>query len=559
MVAGLLVLLPIVVFGYMWARYAVNVPKWDDHVLKNLLVQLDTEASVLGKAYQFFKQHNEHRIVYDRLITWLDFNLFGKLNYRHLMVVGNLSLVGLLLVFGRVFDRSLAVQDRAQSRPADGWLYLPPVAFLLFNLSQWENMFWGMAALQNFTVMLWVFWAIYLLAFTDKIVAALLVAIAATLTSGNGLLLWPVGFAMLLLQVVLKKPASRNHLMRWSSGAIGSFILYFWGYEKPAGNPPVRGTVVELLKGWLAFNGAAAEAFPGGTAFTKCLLLGSFISALVLGAGLYTLRKSLVTKKLSSFDHFFLGAALFLLGTAATVTWSRVGFGLNTLITSRYKFYSLLLLALGYSFVLIHTRASVRKWAFRGGLLFSVLLMAGSYRAYLDETIWWRQYLLTNLQFNWTYSTNRPVSAVDATTARLIDSAPAFYDSIVDTFYQLAEGTPAPLSSIGKTAGNFILADTASVNPQGPDAGNYLLLRSPKRLYLYPTTPHVNTAWKAGVGLAPLFRNGFTGSVPEADLDPGTYQIERVIIQPDGAINRIPTQQILTATAQVRRDFQKNW
>jgi hypothetical protein len=80
-VAGILLLIPIIVFWSVWSTYAVEVPKWDDQALKAFLFYLDSETSISGKLYQFFKQHNEHRIVYDRLITWLDFSLFGKLNF----------------------------------------------------------------------------------------------------------------------------------------------------------------------------------------------------------------------------------------------------------------------------------------------------------------------------------------------------------------------------------------------------------------------------------------------------------------------------------------------
>src|SRR5205823_6463260 len=147
-------------------------------------------------------------IVYDRLITWLDFSLFGKLNYRHLMVVGNLSLVGLLAIFGLVFGRTLSLDNKNLVSQysfslTDCLIYLPPVAFLLLNLSQWENMFWGMAALQNFTVVLWIVGAIYVLSFTQNLPFALLMAIAATLTSGNGILIWPIGFVILFHQRML--------------------------------------------------------------------------------------------------------------------------------------------------------------------------------------------------------------------------------------------------------------------------------------------------------------------------------------------------------------------
>ncbi|WP_332369500.1 hypothetical protein [Spirosoma telluris] len=133
-VAIVLLLIPVFVFWYVWTSYAVNIPKWDDHVLKAFLYNLDKESSVTGKIYELFRQHNEHRIVYDRIITWLDFHLFGKFSYRHLMVVGNLSLLGLIAIFGLVLGQSATMQVRDQNRHpsltlANCLLYLPRLRF----------------------------------------------------------------------------------------------------------------------------------------------------------------------------------------------------------------------------------------------------------------------------------------------------------------------------------------------------------------------------------------------------------------------------------------------
>ena len=68
------------------------------------------------KVYQFVKQHNEHRIVYDRLIAWLDYHLTGKLNFVHLMFIGNLSLLGLLAVFGRVLSQPVGMSGNSFNR-----------------------------------------------------------------------------------------------------------------------------------------------------------------------------------------------------------------------------------------------------------------------------------------------------------------------------------------------------------------------------------------------------------------------------------------------------------
>lgn len=545
----LLVTAPVVVFWYVWSQFAVDVPKWDDHALKNTLLQLYQADSLWGKLLIFFQQHNEHRIVYDRLITWLDFASWGKLSYVRLMVVGNLSLIGLLVLAGAILRQSTTTSQH-------GLVVLAPVAYLLFNLSQWENMFWGMAALQNFTVVFWVFLSIYLLTFSEAYVAAISVAILATLTSGNGLLIWPIGVIILLLTRRYKP------LVYWSSSAALIIGLYFWGYKKPEGNPPVRGSVVDLLKGWFAFNGAAAEALAQRTVLTWCILLGSILVLLSLSFGIWrllTFAKSPKSQPTSTAktDLFLLGCLAFVLGTGAIVAWSRTGFGIDLLITSRYKLYSLLLLIIVYMGMVTHANGRLRTIGIVGSLLFSGILAWLSYPAFMDEAIWWRHWMLTN-QFNWTYTTNRPVSAIDPTTARWLDNAPAFYDRILTDLYSPATGPSVPLN-VQQNKEVITLTDSVSLNPFGRDAGTYLLLRSPKRIYLFLTTPNLLHSLKVQLGLREPFANGFSARILESELEPTTYQLERLLIHPDGTTERYPTDQVVVAHPQVRQEIKKNW
>ncbi|MVM30097.1 hypothetical protein GO755_08635 [Spirosoma sp. HMF4905] len=554
-------LIPVFLFWYVWASYAVNVPKWDDHVLRAFLFYLDEETSASGKIYQLFKQHNEHRIVYDRIITWLDFHLFGKFSYLHLMIVGNLSLIGLIAIFGLSLGQSTIQQTskwkpRKSFRLVDCLLYLPPVAFLLLNLSQWENMFWGMASLQNFTVILWVFWAIYLLAFTQKIGAALLVAVAATLTSGNGLLVWPVGFAVLLLQTLLQPRSNRKPLIFWTLGAIISIPLYFLHYEKPPGNPPSRGSFIELIGGGLAFFGSTAEALPIRPVIGSCMVVGGLSLLVVLGICLYILKKWISHKTLSPFDYFFLGTASFLVGTGVIVAWTRTGFGINTLITSRYKLYSLLLMALLYTYIVGEIQTSAKKWILSLGLLFSIILMWGSYLTYLGDTIWLRQWLITN-QFNWTHKSNSSTVSIDSISSRYINLSPAFYDTALPTIVSSAQSSAIDLQ-VNKLSGRYDIVNSTMPALGLGDSGSYLLARSVKRTYLFPVRQNQQSIRKALVHPANLFTTGFRSDISTAELDAGQYQLFILTIANEKA-TLYSTNQTLESAGPPVTTTAKNW
>lgn len=560
LIAGVLLLIPVLGFWTVWAVYATNVPKWDDHVLRYFLLRLDEENSFSGKVYQFIKQHNEHRIVYDRLIVWLDYHLTGKMNFVHLMFLGNLSLLGLLAVFGLVLSQSLTLPGSAFNRTAMDWraglVYLPPVAFLLLNLSQWENMFWGMAALQNFTVMLWVFSAIYVLAYTQKIGLALVLAFAATLTSGNGLLVWPVGFGMLLLQGLMGASSKQKMLLRWASGAILSFVLYFWGYVKPPGNPPLKSSFIQFLEGWLAFNGSAAEAVPTGPVVGMCVLLGGICLLLVLLSCLNILRNYLSRKALSSLDYFFLGTVAFLVGTSLVVAWTRTGFGINTLITSRYKLYSLLLMAVLYTYIVSQIEPFLKRWVLAGSVLVGSVLMVGSYFTYLGDTIWWRQWMLTN-QFNWTHSSNGPVVSRDPVSEKYTTLAPSFFNDVLSVIYGPAQ-LPGLKVEVKNTPDGYEIVH-ATLPAQGlTDAGNFVVVRSAKRSYLFPVRQNTGPVRNAVFQPKRLFINGFRASISPAEMDAGLYQVLVLSIS-DGKASLYATNQIIQSVGTPATTTKTNW
>lgn len=558
----MLLLIPVVVFWVVWATYATNVPKWDDHVLRYFLFQLDEENSFSGKVHQFIKQHNEHRIVYDRLIAWLDYHLTGKLNFVHLMFMGNLSLLGVLAVFGLVLSRSVSLPGSAFNRTAMDWrtglVYLPPVAFLLLNLSQWENMFWGMAALQNFTVMLWVFSAIYVLAYTPRIGLALVLAFAATLTSGNGLLVWPVGVGMLVLQGITSVDSKRKTLIYWSGGAILSFILYFWNYVKPPGNPPLKSSLFQVLEGWLAFNGSAAEAVPVGgvVVVDKCILLGGICLLLVLLSCLNILRNYLSQKCLSPLDCFFLGAVAFLVGTSIVVAWTRTGFGVSTLITSRYKLYSLLLMAVLYTYIISQAGVLLKKWILAGGVLAGSVLMAGSYFTYIGDTIWWRQWMLTN-QFNWTHSSNGPAVSRDSVSEKYTSLATSFFDDVLPILYGPAQ-LPVVQLEVEDTPDGYVVADTITPGLGGANTGNFILARSAKRTYLFPVQHTMQSLRNTLAGDGTLFATGFRAPILVAELEAGEYELF-VLSVSSGTASLRPTKKIIGSAGVTGATTETNW
>ncbi|RRB07130.1 hypothetical protein [Larkinella rosea] len=540
---GLVLLGPLLVYGWVFSRYAINIPKFDDHALKSFLLNLEKAESFRDKAYEFFRQHNEHRIVYDRLITWLDYNLTGKLNYIHLMIVGNLSLVLLLAVFVRALRRAGGTV----------WMALP-VSLLLFNLSQWENMLWGMAALQNFTVIALAVATFYELAFRNRVSwLAVLLAVAATLTSGNGLMVWPVGLVLIFLR------QDYVGVLRWLAALAITFRLYFLGYKSPPGNPADQGSLADQLHGWFLFNGASAEAFPVQDFILTCGVLGALLVGLTVCIGFPVLWKRFKGIPLTEWQLFLLGGTAFIVGTGLIVAFNRVGFGLGTLTTSRYKIYSLTLLSFLFTYGIARTSPARRLIVTGLATGFSFLIAFFSYTTYLDEAINLRQYLATR-QFNWTYTQNRPVSTIDPDTRKLIDNAPAFYDSKRSDLYQIPTRSMAVrLDTLYKENGEYVLRLNSFPALGIRDEGAYLIARSNRRVYLFSTRQNLSGSRRRWFHPAATFGPGFTAQIPETELDAGTYDLTILSVNSAGEWQFYPTGRHLIGTGETAPAIKKNW
>ena len=136
-------ILLIVYFFYSFFRVTSDIPINDDYAVLENFTDIINSNSSFEKIKLIFKQHNEHRILYDKLWFFIDYKLFNQLNFNHLSFIGNLSLVGIFIFFFYKFKNKTTNS-----------FFLLPVAVLIFNFSFYENITFSMAALSNFTVVL---------------------------------------------------------------------------------------------------------------------------------------------------------------------------------------------------------------------------------------------------------------------------------------------------------------------------------------------------------------------------------------------------------------------
>ncbi len=197
-------------------QHAVDFPLHDDYQdsLRFLLDYQDADG-ILPVVNLMREQHIEHRQLFSRMLYALHYELFGVLDYRQLLVAANCLVILTWLL--------LAVHFRQPLLTLLG-------ALLLFSSAYWNSIYWLAAAGSNFSVMLFGIAALLLLQARSawSFGAALACAGMGTFALGNGFLLWPLGFAQLLLQ-----RAATPRLACWAGAALFAVGLYFFDYHDP--------------------------------------------------------------------------------------------------------------------------------------------------------------------------------------------------------------------------------------------------------------------------------------------------------------------------------------
>ncbi|HLZ86917.1 MAG TPA: hypothetical protein VKQ52_06755, partial [Puia sp.] len=327
--AILLILVPVISFFGFFFRYTVNAPVNDDYpAVLQFLDQYVSTHSYFEKLRLIFAQHNEHRIVFSRVWTIISFKLQKQVNFNVLSLIGNLSLIGMGLVFLRKFLRlNLSLV-----------LFFPVTAFL-FNLASWENMTFAMCALSNFVVHLFILLSLsFLTAPTgqDKkqdrknVLLAVLFFFAAFMTQGAGLALFPVS-----LLILLYKREYKNLLLYLGLAAL-VLLFYFYGYHKPPGTTldiVFRDFKVRTILFVFAFLGNAFDYF---LVFTNDNQESISFTA-VIGALFFLLFIHITRQKYYRKNPFNYSVMLFIIVTAMLAAVNRSWMGLEIAGASRYR------------------------------------------------------------------------------------------------------------------------------------------------------------------------------------------------------------------------------
>ncbi len=324
-----LLAIPIVLYYTTIVKNAYNFPYEDDFnsALSFLSDFAFGQLSTFDKIKLLFSQYNEHRILFDRVVFLADYYLFGELNFRHLILFGNVSMLLLGVLFFTISLQSIPWRQRL--------FYLLPVAYSLFTFRYWDLSTWAMAALQNLYVVVFAMFSLYKLSRPGRASFALAcgAAVLATFTSGNGLFCFFAGIPVLVLLKTYRK------LTVWLVLAALTVLLYFWDYRRP----PYHPDVVDSL-----FNhtGRAIRYF---FSLTGGILPNHPMLSMLFGGGALLLTIGLVGYLWYSqrlIDHLpIVGLLIFLYLTCFSVMATRSGFGVEQAFSARYGIIVVMLYA----------------------------------------------------------------------------------------------------------------------------------------------------------------------------------------------------------------------
>ncbi|MFY7912772.1 MAG: hypothetical protein ACOVO2_24605 [Emticicia sp.] len=558
LLATILILFPIAVFYFVFQKYAVNIPHWDDFAIRNTLAQMTETDAVFQKIKLLFSQHNEHRILLTRLSAWVVFLLQETLNLKSLMFIGIIALLGILFLFYKVSEK--------YNSPL---LAFVPVSFIFFNVGLFENTFWGMASVQNFGVIFFAFLTFYWLVFSVEnkykhyFYLALFSCFFGVFTSSNGIIIPLIGCLTLLVQ------QRKKQLFIWLSSSLVFVLGFFYGFQKNPDNVVKTdfSDFKTIFKGILATFGsvldssaiAPAKHLDLAMAFGLFLLIFVCLFAYQVIFNKYNRAAFRLSQRTA--DLFLLACLAFIGITSVGIAIARISYGIEILMTSKYKIYSVLSVVIFYLVTYNSLAARYKNNFIQLGIGLSIGFNFYTYLTVYQDIKYLNQERITD-QFKQQYSDK---SFPNGGIMKVLQQPEkTFYDSIIDEMWQVKDSSLNDLKIIPKSESYEIVRTHNGEKFDFSDAasGLYFILKSDKNIYLYPS--HIKPlGMKAYLERDFLINNqlkidNFTAEISKLYIQSGKYRVGVVVVE-NNTKNISWSNQILDIQAIEKIRPKQNW
>ncbi len=512
------------VFAFFIGDFSLNIPYYDD--FDSIGTFILTGNDQFGSSIMHvFDQYAEHRIGYTRAVSLLYFTLFGKLNFMHLTWIG---IIGLLGIQGLIYS--------VVHKKAEAFWVLFVVSLMLLNFQYWENMMSAMTALQNNNSPFFSLVALYFLSKgpvkSSRAIAYFFVALTIY-TSGNGVLLLPIGFIFIVLS---KEDKTQWYL--WLAFSILLLIAYFFNYQTPPIVFGGRSNMVDMLLNPMAiyqsFTLFLTSVFQGiGFLHSACFVLGTLLVCYMLWFMYQVVFVHAMKRPL--LNWYFLVFA-FLLGSAFLVALNRGG-NLENMLFSRYKIYSTLV----FVFVFLTALELGRPHLVMG--VFTVLAVLFSYQSlpyvstlfnhfnelnYASKT-----YYLNNRNWKGIYPpfTTNFTNAENASQVCQMLESRGYYAGdhgmkIVDQLPGGPDSTRNKCATFSEKSMTFHSEISMITEPIRLDQFNCIRMQAAKNEILLPLKVNLSPKDLLRKLLGrPIYFQAFTAIIPKSNIDHGQYTL----------------------------------
>ena len=316
--------LPFSAYLFLLGRLWFDAPIQDDYqAILGDAMRLADSRGLREWLQVLFSQHNEHRIVVTRAAAWAFAELTGRIDFRMLVVFGNLSLLAIIALLW------------VQFRDAASAVLVAAAGFFLCQLIYYEGALMAMAASSNMVSL-----------------AAAMATFYFALRPGRGGLGWSLVFGVLAagsqanglfaLPIAAISCALRRAWLRAGTLTLASILVwvpYMAWYQLPPAHPSMLTALdrpLDALRLFLIFVGAFAPGPGPATAF---------------GAALLAMLAWLATKGFWRERPSIAAFVLFVLLSAAAGAVSRAGFGVFW--ASRYAVNSSCLVAIVFLLLVV--------------------------------------------------------------------------------------------------------------------------------------------------------------------------------------------------------------
>ena len=298
-------------------------------------------------------QHNEHRLLFPRVVMLVLARISGWNTHTEM-----LASVGLAVgIFG-----VLAYQLRATARQTGmDWVWLAPVLSLaIFSLNQAEN-WWGGWNIQIFLSVLAVSAGLFALTAPElragMLALALACGVVATYSYSNGLLIWPIGLALLLARLDRDTRYAMSCVITWICGGGLTLASFFYRYSPTAQLPALHelaSSPGQYLTYTLTYLGAAPSR--GAVEYLFGLLTGdqrafcnlgdsdlcSYVNTAAIAGGaiglvLFVVAGGLLMRRLPLQTLLpYVALGVYAISTGAFTSLGRAGYGNQQALAQRY-------------------------------------------------------------------------------------------------------------------------------------------------------------------------------------------------------------------------------